>query len=274
MPSNPANQPISSQLQLTSLTVSGPDARAFLQAQLTADLDAMHPDAWSPAAWCTPKGRVLAVMLVLLDADMVRIALPAALARTVRDRMDMFRIGRQVTISEGPAPSPDANGALLAWDSNRKLALADAPSTGSRWNDWLRADIATGMPWILPETADRFLPQMLSLERLDGLSYRKGCYPGQEIVARVRYKGRITQRLARFRVAGAAPTAGDSLDLGEVHGVVLYGAAIDGQAPSAEGLMVVPADADPDPKGRSDAGPGAPRWAIVGAERAVLPSGG
>ena len=269
MPSKP---PSSNPLSLTALTVEGADARSFLQAQLTADLAAVGDESFCPAAWCDPKGRVLAVMLVSQEADAARIVLPAALVDSVQARMNLFRIGRNVTISGGPAVAPSTEGVPLGWDRERRLSL-EAFHPDIDWHDWLMDDVRAGLPWILPKTAGRFLPQMLGLERVGGLSYRKGCYPGQEVVARVHYRGRLTQRLARFELEGAAPDPGQSLELGAARGVVLFG--IDDAATSGRcaGLMVVPADAQPVDAEGASADDAPIRWTIVDAEHAVLPSG-
>ncbi|NKI35474.1 folate-binding protein YgfZ [Wenzhouxiangella sp. XN79A] len=259
--------------ELASLSIEGPDAAAFLQAQLTADVAAMPPDRWSPAAWCDPRGRVLAVMLVLPGPPTFLVALPGPVAEQVRTRMDMFRIGRKVTISVGKEAGPGGNGAPLAHDPDRRLGIPDSPPSEADRAAWWAAEVDAGMPWILPDTAGRFLPQMLGLERLGGLSYRKGCYPGQEVVARVHYRGRVTQRLARFELLGPAPGAGQALDLGDCAGTVLYAVDIRAAVPTSRGLMVVPANARPEPGGSGDSHSRTLRWALVEPNHAVLPSG-
>jgi folate-binding protein YgfZ len=78
--------------------------------------------------------------------------------------------------------------------------------------EWARTDIEDGVPWITPETEDRFVPQMVNLDLLGGVSFNKGCYPGQEIVARMHYLGRLKQRMYRVKLRGdIAPVAGDAL---------------------------------------------------------------
>lgn len=77
---------------------------------------------------------------------------------------------------------------------------------------WDLLDIEAGLPLIGPETTEEFIPQMLNLQALDGLSFRKGCYPGQEIVARLQYRGRLKRRLYRCHIQGPGiPAAGVSL---------------------------------------------------------------
>lgn len=268
----PPTSPPSTPFSLAALTVAGRDARAFLQAQLTADLASVEDAVWQPAAWCDPKGRVLAVMLVSQHGETVRIALPDALIDTVHARLNMFRIGRDVTISGGAGIVPATDGLPLAWNPGRRLSVTDSAARVD-WRAWLHGDVLSGMPWILPDTAGQFLPQMVGLERLDGLSYRKGCYPGQEVVARVHYRGRLTRRLARFAVEGAPPAAGDSLELDGGTGTVLYAVSDGPGAERSIGLMVVPADARPSADELPERDDRPLRWAMVDPGHAVLPSG-
>ena len=77
---------------------------------------------------------------------------------------------------------------------------------------WAALDVAAGVPQVYPETLEAFVPQMLNLDRLGGISFTKGCYPGQEIVARMHYLGRLKQRMYRAHVAATAPVKpGDPL---------------------------------------------------------------
>jgi len=97
---------------------------------------------------------------------------------------------------------------------------------------WMALDIAAGIPFIMLATQEEFVPQMVNLDLIGGLSYTKGCYPGQEIVARTHYLGRLKQRMYRARVDGSA-AAGDKLycaDLGDqASGMIVAG------APAADG---------------------------------------
>lgn len=81
---------------------------------------------------------------------------------------------------------------------------------------WRAGDIAAGIPWIRAATSDAFVPQMVNLQKLDGLSFKKGCYPGQEIVARMQYLGKLKREMRRFRGSGqTVPGIGDSLPVGD-----------------------------------------------------------
>jgi folate-binding protein YgfZ len=95
---------------------------------------------------------------------------------------------------------------------------------------WKELDIASGVPVVLPESQDQYVPQMVNLDVIGGISYSKGCYPGQEIVARTHYLGRLKQRMYRLRVDTSEPVrTGDPLysphfGAGQASGSILYGA--------------------------------------------------
>lgn len=103
--------------------------------------------------------------------------------------------------------TPDA--AMAAWDRMAKRAIP------TDTDHWMRFDVAEGIPWILPATRELFVPQMVDLERIGGVSFTKGCYPGQEIVARSQYLGEVKRRLHLARAPNAldpgAPLAGSAL---------------------------------------------------------------
>jgi len=234
---------------LQAIRVGGPDAGAFLQSQLTCDVESLKAGRFAPAAWCTPDGRAEAVMLIASVAGGYDLALPAPIAGDVVKRLSMFRIGRNVEIDTARAAipaRPGADGAMeLAGDPDRALAVVDAPQAPVTLpREWIERDIDTGQPWILPPTRGRFLPQMLGLDALGGLSYRKGCFPGQEVIARVHYRGRVTRKTVRFRASGGAPAPGTELRLDFGVATVLYAIPEgDNQSDPHCGLAVVPSDA-------------------------------
>lgn len=252
-------------IQLRAIFVTGPDAQAFLQSQLTIDLDAVSGSRLYPTAWCSPDGRVDTVMLLATRGDDVSLVMPEPMLPGTRRRIDMYRIGRDVEIgrpcparpangpTRGPTSGPANDGASsntavfeLAFDAGRALVVderADGDDPGSESGgesagalpaDWLRADIGQRMPWVLPATSKAFLPQMLGLEALGGLSYTKGCFPGQEVIARVHYRGRVKRRTVTFRLdAHRPPDPGTEFELAGKPATVLYAVA----EPCADGLI-------------------------------------
>lgn len=237
------------ELALTALRLRGDDAQAFLQAQLTADLNALEQAVLQPAAWCNADGRVALVLLLGRLDDGFLLVVPAGVRPELERRIRLFRIGRKVEVEpqvaiEACTPAdPAALGLSYAPDRAFRIASGRRDGHNAVRPDLLADDIRHGMPWIVNATSGRFLPQMLGLDRLGGLSYRKGCYPGQEVIARVHYRGRVTRRCVRFRLASAMPPApGFEWGADPVLATVLY-AAVDAPG-QVRGLAVVPTEID------------------------------
>lgn len=200
---------------LAALRISGPDALAFCQAQFTADFKQIDPGNWQITAWCNAKGRCLAIILASVDEDGVELIVPASQLETMA-RLKLYSIGRQVGISPGLAVAgrfgATPSDGLLS-DTQRALRLTDNAATDAEFElAWRIADFADAIPWLDARHSGRFLPQALGLEDNGGLSYRKGCYPGQEVIARVHYLGRAKQRLLGFKLVGADSRPAAALD--------------------------------------------------------------
>jgi folate-binding protein YgfZ len=230
------------------LRFSGPDTAAFLHGQLTCDVQALKPGSSSYGGYCTPKGRLLATFLLWPDDGGFNMLLPAAIAEPVRKRLSMYILRSKVKAEDmsaalacigvigsdmsaqleslGGLPPPRVHGVTIrdaittvALSGDRCLlvkprAALQLPADNGAWT---AGDIANGIPLVVAATQEEFVPQMVNLDLIGALSYSKGCYPGQEIVARTHYLGRLKQRMFRATVAGpAAP--GDKLycaDLGD-----------------------------------------------------------
>ncbi|MBL37453.1 MAG: hypothetical protein CMP07_03480 [Xanthomonadales bacterium] len=245
-------------IRLRAIEVTGPDAIAFMQSQLTLDVEAIADSRLHPAAWCSPDGRADAVLLIGVHSDGVWLVLPESLVAPIFKRARMFSIGRKVALEPDVAALPvlgpvaqEGRVLELAQDRDRSLLLGEPEDAAAIDSDvlpdqWLQADIGCAMPWILPETAGAYLPQMLGLEAIGGLSYRKGCFPGQEVIARVHYRGRVTRRTARFRLAAdVPPVPGSTFELAGKPAQVLYAVVESGETGSVVGLAVVSIDAEP-----------------------------
>jgi folate-binding protein YgfZ len=238
---------------LAVLGVTGPDVVAFLQGQLTNDVEALPVGASHFSAWCSPKGRVLANFLVRrAAADAFELLLPASLAQPIRKRLGMFVLRSRVTIADlsestvrlgvggpgaaerlaaafGPIPALHRSttiggGTLIALPGGRFIAFVAPEHAEDLWDRlsahgaraagfpcWQWLTVRTGVPVITPPTQDQFIPQMLNLDALDGINFRKGCYTGQEIVARTQYLGRLKERLVLAHVDGPPPRAGERI---------------------------------------------------------------
>lgn len=238
-----------------AIAVAGRDARAFLQGQLTADLDEMVPGHGQLAAWLDAKGRAIALLRVVPCPDDFLLMLPASQAETVMRRLRLYVLRAAVAVAPaGPVTllTGEAGRArlesmgLLPDDTPWATALAPAgvalrPPGEPHWmlaggaangvghaEDWELTEVRAGLPEVYSQTAAAFIPQMLNLERLGAVSFTKGCYPGQEIVARAHHLGQVKRRMRLFRAPGDPPPPGTSLASGPGGSVVRSARADEG----------------------------------------------
>jgi len=234
---------------LGTLSFGGEDAEVFLQGQLSCDIAEVRLRSSSYGAYCSAKGRMLANFLLWRNAEGFAMALSRDLAAAVQKQLSKFVLRSKAKVSDasesivlvGAAGAqaeralagafPDAGVSLRLRDGRLLLALPAAEAAGglrglelldaARWR-WL--DIRAGLPLITAATQDQFVPQMANLELIGGVSFEKGCYTGQEIVARTQHLGKVKRRMFLANVAAPAQ-AGDALysdDLGDqVGGTVL-----------------------------------------------------
>jgi folate-binding protein YgfZ len=249
---------------LAVIEFSGADATEFLNGQLSNDVAALAPGGQQLTSYSSPKGRVVAI-LTLARADERSLAvLPAELAGIVLERLRKYVLRSKVSLRLatelavfGSVVDP-ARVAILP-------ATETAAGSGSAASDaWKRAQIAAGRAQVYASTTEQFVAQMLNLDLVEGINFRKGCYTGQEIIARTQNLGRIKRRMLRLAVpATAALAVGDSVELGEFGPgmVVELAAAVDGER---ELLAVV--HLEPEVRARPDE-----RSVVVSARELALP---
>lgn len=195
---------------LTGIRLQGPDARAFAHAQFTTVFNQDTAPGWGLTAWCNPKGRVISVMLARVGEQAVELVAPSCLGEAIARRLPMYAIGRQVEIETGVRVAghldcrsrPDCR-IRIAGPRGIMLDPVDASPDEALTRTWKGLDVCAGIVWLTNTQSEEHIPQALGLQDRDGLSFNKGCYPGQEIVARVHYLGRAKQRLTGFRISGA-----------------------------------------------------------------------
>jgi folate-binding protein YgfZ len=216
---------------LTSLLVTGKDATKFLHAQFTNDLANLPVNSWQYSGYCTPKGRLLAFMTIArINDNEYLLITPAEISESLLARLRMFVMRDDVTISPqdkqlhivGIVSSADvlsSNGLATAQETGelvtadntymltinhktgRYLYIADSerisrlPLDSADRNYWTKLDIQAGIPALVTATLEAFVPQMVNLDLIGAVNFKKGCYPGQEVVARVHYLGKIKQRM-------------------------------------------------------------------------------
>ncbi len=236
------------------IRIAGADCAQFLQGQLTQDVRTVTPARSALFGWTNAQGRLLLVGQMFTWRDALWLSAPAATAQQLTQRLRQFVLRSRVTVDLSDlavlgvahcAPSiPLRIGAAelasqalactatasclatrVAGDPSRILIAAgpdaaeDLPGPPgidpAASSAWLRADIGAGLPRIDTGTTAAFIPQMVNLDLLGGVSFAKGCYSGQEIVTRTRHLGRIKRRMLRFGCdAGPALTPGAAIFAG------------------------------------------------------------
>ncbi|MBW7899884.1 MAG: folate-binding protein YgfZ [Rhodocyclaceae bacterium] len=229
------------------IRAGGEDAKSFLHNQLTSDINHLAADGAQHSAWCSAKGRMLASFVIWRDGGDYLLSLAADLQAAIARRLQMYVLRSKVTVADAglalfglagpqaaetlraaglPAPAAMQTAAadgctVLRLDGERfhvaaptaaadlwaKLAARARPAGLPAWR-WL--DVRAGLPLICEATKEHFVPQMANFERIGGVSFHKGCYPGQEIVARTQYLGKVKRHLYRL-ASETAMAAGDEL---------------------------------------------------------------
>jgi folate-binding protein YgfZ len=221
------------------IAVSGADARDFLHAQLTNDIQKLPADRAAMAGWCSAKGRLLASFLVIPVADGFLLQAARDLVPAVVKRLSMFVLRSKVKVADATA----AWSQLGAWGEEREpreifqvrreadsiavrvgerrflllLPSGQAVQANAAEDAWTLQEIQAGRPLITAATQDLFVPQMVNYEKLGAVDFQKGCYPGQEIVARAQYRGEVKRRMVRLPApAGATLKPGEEFNGGVV----------------------------------------------------------
>ena len=175
----------------------GADAGDFLQSQLSADVLALEPGANGFACYCTPKGQVLGLLLVGRQDDDFLVAARTELLPGITRRLGMYVLRSKVNIDvETPC--------VVTGSAGPDYGFAEAAAEMPDVEAWRAAELRTGVAWLENGTAEKFIPQMLGFDGIGAISFSKGCYPGQEIVARARYLGKVKRKPVIFEIDGSA----------------------------------------------------------------------
>lgn len=216
---------------LAVLKITGTDAAAFLHGQFTSEVQQLAENDSQMGAWCNPKGQVIANFILARRNSDYFLLLPRELKDRVLKRLRMFVLRASVTIedcgeslpclginsagdSDGPALPRHADQLLIPVPVNHSRWVLAGPAAaliqswpqlarsyagvGSHY--WRLFDILDGLPWILEATTEAFLPQLLNMDQLQAVSFSKGCFPGQEVIARLQHRGKVKQRLVIMKL--------------------------------------------------------------------------
>ncbi|HEY8609519.1 MAG TPA: folate-binding protein [Noviherbaspirillum sp.] len=284
------------------MAADGDDAPAFLHNQLTNDVEHLDASHVRLAAYCSPKGRMLASFLMWKTTGTIFLQLPRTIQPTVQKRLQMYVLRAKVKLRDageelaalGLAGEAIGDG-LKRWfptlpaspyaktesDAGVLLRLADAaglpryqwivpPATlMAAWPElvtlatpvsasvWRLTDIHAGVPQVTQPTQEQFVPQMVNYELIGGVNFKKGCYPGQEIVARSQYLGKLKRRMLLASVDTADVRAGmevfSSEDPGQPSGMVVNAEPnFDGGADCLVEIKIAAAEAGPVHLGAAD----------------------
>ena len=227
---------------LAVLRFSGDDAKTFLHNQVTSDINHLDADSVQLSGWCSAKGRMLASFQIFRDSDGYCAILAEDLAEVTQQGMKKYILRSRVTIENvsdrhtllglcgkeslrllesAHLPFPPASGRTMSFAHGCVIRLADdrivicCDNPQEIWSAlvppvrpvgsvcWRWLDVQAGLPLIVAATREAFVPQMVDFDKIGGVSFHKGCYPGQEVVARTHYLGKVKRHLYRVHSTSA-----------------------------------------------------------------------
>ena len=190
---------------LSATRFSGPDAGSFLQAQLSADIAALEDGQSTFAAYCSPQGKVFGLLLIGRQKDNYMVIGSAQLLPSIVQRLRIYIFRSKVEIEPldnmqvcGLLPSQTddpASPVLAPGEMPLRYAIVSEDTQNDEENErWRHSELSHGVAWLDTNTTEKFIPQMLGYDQIGAVSFTKGCYPGQEIVARTHYLGKVKRK--------------------------------------------------------------------------------
>jgi len=220
---------------LAVLAVCGTQAGTFLQGQITCNINEINEKNCCLGAFCNVQGKVISTCLVVKSVDGYLLLLPSELLETIKNRLQKYILRADVQLinqfenwcliglleahsePQKLGATTQTNHITIHFD-HRRLSLVKVENVETIWSDhvsngftpknsthWRYLDIMNGIPWLTLATSEQFIPQMLNLDKLGAISFNKGCYTGQEIVARTHYLGKAKRAL--FSMSGKLDNA-------------------------------------------------------------------
>ena len=233
--------------------ITGNDAESFLHGQFTGDIKSLDKDDYLLSAWCNPKGQVILNFYIFRYNNGFLLLVPDELCGKFIQRLKMYILRSEVEVNNkqnqivsigvnindnagiltedlltGQPMKRIVDYTCLRIDKNhlRMIFTGNIKNISMLWQElsvnlipvgtqlWRMLDILSGIPWINEKSTEQFLPQYLNLDLLNGVSFDKGCYPGQEIIARLKFRGVAKHRLYLASIQqDTAPLPGDNLSL-------------------------------------------------------------
>lgn len=254
---------------LALIAVSGQDNANFLQGQLSCDINALADLQASLAAFCNPKGRVISTLLVLKFQEMFWLILPAGLVDSVLQKLQRYVLRAKVSLNgsdagwqlfgwQGEAVQSWGNAAAAAyglddallfklpWSESRYLGIArqlpvaaEKDRNPGMAESWQYLDVSARIPWFEVEQSELYTPQMLNLDQLGGVSFAKGCYTGQEIIARTFYLGKAKRHLFLAETPMTTDLTADGLAVLDAESQRVLGRVLVAQCGLQQAVMLV-----------------------------------
>jgi folate-binding protein YgfZ len=226
------------------VSLEGADAIAFAQAQFSSNLASLADGQWQFSAWLDAQGRVKYLFhLVRLDGQRLRLLLRGGEAGALAGELQRYVFRAKVRVAALPArqlASVEAMALHEAVEQDDALVLGCGSHalklTAQGDDDWRLPQLRAGWPWLVHGMAGELLPAWLDLAALGATALDKGCYPGQEIVARMHYRGGSKRQMHHLRLSRAVPP-GSALEVDGQPPIQLLDVV--GVATSAEALAVV-----------------------------------
>ena len=215
------NQPVLVDIRhMCLISIRGEDSKSFLQGQFSNDITRIQGSAGQLNAYCTPKGRAVSIFQLFEQSAQYWMLIPADIEESLLKRLRMFVMRAKVRFHT--MPENQIIGGIGEFEDTRDSGLLVIKPKGDikrfiivstegeekisdiresypcldEGDSWKLVDIQSGIPQVYSSTSENFIPQNVNLDITDGVNFRKGCYPGQEIVARLKYLGKSKQRMA------------------------------------------------------------------------------
>lgn len=215
------------------LKVSGPDAKKLLQGQLTCELEEVTPTQHRMGAICNPQGRIISFFTIFLYRNSYYLLMPINMVSITLSSLKKFAVFFKATLEDATGSLSimgyvdgdstklsnelDATFIKIDINNNRLVIIGDNDAMQQLWNElqeqlsmsssdyWEYLNICANIPTIYPETSGKFLPHELNLPALNAVSFTKGCYTGQEIIARMHYRGKLKAHLQQAIIFSETP---------------------------------------------------------------------
>jgi folate-binding protein YgfZ len=201
------------------LRISGLDAEKLLQGQLSCDMTTISAENGAMGAHCNPQGRIISLFYATRIQDAFYLILPQSMLPIAMTALKKYAVFFKTTLDDATGSlvlaggttnaNPEGTVAIIHLPQQRSLFLLNTPlssqSNIAGFAAWKYLDIQQGIPAIYPETSGKFLPHDLNLQQLNAVNFAKGCYTGQEIIARMHYRGKPKRHLYQGKTKVALP---------------------------------------------------------------------